>query len=272
MKTLISGPVLIDHLIYSELNIEQDVCNKLPNKLCSGGTMRNVAFNLATLGLKVDFLSVWGNDDYAGILKKELNEINIKVFGPTLNKPTPIYTSLSSLNNKLSISSLTMDFYVSEDYNFHYSNYEWLLTNNANPYFLSRVIKENPKISIITCGFLPDEGFSQHIKGLILNRQEFFNNRGNHDYFTVGKKYPSSWLIVTLDQDGVYYGYLNKEKTIPNKNTEKNGYPVGCGDAFTAGLYFKLRQSKNLDEAVNYAHQLAEEKYHFPGNTIFKKG
>ena len=266
-RILLIGTALIDHLIYSPTPLQNDTCNKLSNGLCSGGSLRNVAHNLGKLNCPVDFLSCWGNDVFAQNIKDELGTLNIGVYGPIRDLPTPLFTAINTPAQNLTISSVTSEFIVDEHYDFPYENYDLVVTDIDNTELLTKIVSSNKELRFVTIGFLPSENAIAALEGAIFNRREFFATFGHDEYSTVSRGL-DSWLVVTLDKDGVYYNYRNQQNLLKNKRPIKNGYPIGCGDALVAGLLYQLTLDHDFLTALTYAHDLAEQVFASPANII----
>lgn len=261
------GTALIDHLIYSPTPLQDAYCNRLNNGLCSGGSMRNIAYNLGRLNRPVDFLSCWGNDSYAENLKDELTCLNVKVHGPQKELPTPIFTAINTPNQHLSISSFTPDFLINKNYDFPYENYDLLVTDIDDHELLTKIIAQNNEIEIIAMGFFPPRNIFVNLQGMIFNRNEFFALFSKEALHSLNIDY-EPWTVVTMDKDGLYYGYRHTQGQLKNKREIKTGYPIGCGDALAAGLIYQLDQGQDFLFALNFAHDLAEELYQSTANVI----
>ena len=270
-KTLIIGTALIDHIIYSDFSLQEKACNKVPGFLSSGGSMRNVSHNLAVLGYQTDFLAIWGNDNYAEILQSELRQLGVNTFGPTISSPTPIFTFIKSPQKQILLSTISHHFYLSADYLFPYQDYDYLITDNSDESLLDSIIKVNPTIKLIISGFLPPNRFHKNIIGVILNRNEFFAEKGDYKYQDITPLFPDSWLIVSLDNDGLFYSYQENSALLKNQHKQTDGYTVGCGDALLAGLFYALNSSADFITALSYGQKLAEMIYQSPNSVIVDK-
>ena len=266
-KTLILGTALIDHLIYSPDSLEESLCNKLPNIICGGGSMRNVAYNLGILKIPVDFLAVWGNDYLATQLKKELNQLNIKTFGPSIDYPTPIFTFIETSNHSYAISSIISEFYLNADYQFSYQDYDYIITDCNDEALLNKIISLNQNIKFIFVGFLPATQYQNNTFGIVINRSEFSEKNTDED-LTALKVTGDYWLVITLDTEGLHYYYRHQNNSIKNVNKTDKGYPVGCGDALVAGLVYQLFNHQDFLDALHFGHRLAESLFLSPRNTI----
>jgi len=269
-KTLIIGTALIDHLIYSDSPLQENICNKVPNRLYSGGSMRNVAFNLGVLGCPVDFLAVWGDDFYGQQLQKELKEKGITCHGPVISQASPIFTALFNPAQNYLISSITPSFQITANYDFPYQNYDLLVSDVDDEFLYAQIISQNPQAKFVFSSFLPQPKYASHITGIILNRHEFKKQNGDENYQAMLTKYPHSWLVVTQDEMGVYYCHQGSSGKLEGSAGSCWGFPIGCGDAFTAGLLIQLLNNQDFPTAVKYGKQLADQLYLTPDNVITK--
>ena len=264
---LLLGTALVDHLIYSEEPLKKDSCNKLPNHLSSGGSIRNIAYNLGVLGVPATFLSVWGQDEQAEKLKKQLHDVNIPTFGPSIALDTPIFTAISTPDLNLLISGLTPDFLLTASFPFNYEDYDFLVTNSDDEVLLKTIIHSNPKIKLISISNLPAAVFREQVAGIIINRHELARQVGKTDYREIAGKY-FGWLIVSEDSAGLSYYNGTASGHLANRINQKDGYAIGCGDVLAAGIIAKLYNRESFFAAVNFGHNLAEDLYLKPDSTL----
>ncbi len=268
-KIVLIGTAINDHLIYSDSIIKAGTCNKVEDYFISGGVIRNISFNLGYLEIPNTLISVWGNDIHKKNLVKELKDVGVTIKGPTINKPTPIFTSIESATQKYLISSITDDFYFNNEKtipNKIFSNAEYLISDTDDDYLIHRILKINPQLKYIQIGSLPSKLIAPYTYGVILNRHEFSRQTGHNNYYKIYQQNNYNWLIVTLDIDGVYFCQNQKQENINTYNV--NGYPLGCGDGFCSGVILKLSEGYPLTEAINYGNEIAKRIFTHRGNTL----
>lgn len=270
-KIVVIGTALLDHLISTKYSLKQQVCNKTNDLLISGGAMRNVAYNLGHLGLTSDFIAVWGNDYNARNIINELLLVGVNCYGPTINKTTPIFTNIDSYNQNYLISSITDDFYIAdlnslaEDY---FADVDHLISDSDDEPLILSILIANPAIQYIQIGRIPSPNLRAYCKGIILNRHEFFSSFGNYEYSVFANSLANCWLVVSLDKNGVCYYQDSYSYTLDT--VDKIGYPIGCGDALTAGIVYFLVKGHDLTNAVKFGVNLADMVFSHPGNSLKK--
>ncbi|MEA5018404.1 MAG: carbohydrate kinase family protein [Erysipelotrichaceae bacterium] len=259
---VIVGTTIIDRIMSLKSPFNEYGCNKVNITEFHGGSMRNVAENCANLALSVDFISKFGNDQYALNMIDHLNKLNVNVYGPTIDLSTPIFIKVHG-DKSLMFATTTPDFYLTIDDNIPVSalrNHRFGITDNTDPAFLSYLLKHGINTEWIVSAWIPETTFFDKITGIVLNRHEFKSHFGDVD---IAKQLLSlhdqglKWIVVTLDDEGCVYCY---DSNIVWINTEKKkGHPLGCGDAFISGLIFGLSQDWYFSIAVKFANHLAQQ-------------
>jgi len=83
------------------------------------------------------------------------------------------------------------------------------------------------------------------------------------------KKYGLKAIIVTLHEKGVILFEDNNSFYFPAIKTKNFISPVGCGDAFTAGLAFGIESWKNIKESVKFGIACATANLQHFGSCFF---
>lgn len=261
MKSIfILGTSLIDTLLESRTSLHEFGCNKVNMYQSHGGSMRNIAENCALLDIQVHFASKFGNDIHAIEIIKHLEDQQIYVYGPTINKPTPIFTNIFDSSRNYLYSTITDEFYYHHtDYlpTFAFDDVTFAITDNDDESLLKSLLDKIPSRWIMS-SFIPQEIPLSSLEGIILNRHEVQPYLQGKSFDLLSEELTQkglNWIIITLDKEGYYY-YYNRQG-IYVSNTTEGGYALGCGDAFTSGLLFGLIQNFPLELALQYAQQAA---------------
>ena len=265
-KLLVAGTALLDNIISSDHPLQENVCTKVSQVLCPGGSMRNVAHNLAVLQVRSDFLAVWSNDVYSTLIRQELQDLGVGCCGPVLDFPTPVFTALTVDGQQYLFSSISPEFILTKDLPFSYACYDLVLTDNEG--LLESLISQHPAIEIVAVGFIPPREYQANVQGISLNRHEFYNCVNHHNYKEVAASFPNSWLIVSLDQMGLFASFQLKEYTRNNESAAIFASGFGCGDALVCGVVAKLLEGEGFETALAFGHRLAEAVYQAPKTTI----
>ena len=140
---VIIGTTIIDRIMTLKSSFNEHGCNKVNITEFHGGSMRNVAENCAHLSFSVDFISKFGNDQYALNMIDHLNKLNVNVYGPTIDHNTPIFTKVHG-DKSLMFATTTPDFYLNIEDSIPVAalkNHLFGITDNSEPMFLSYLLK-----------------------------------------------------------------------------------------------------------------------------------
>lgn len=259
-----------------------------------GGKGTNVARALASLGADVKATGFCGYNDFES-MKNFLNLCKVtsdfvKVKGSnrpciiiteTQTKRETIINSESSFKitknalksfliklKKLSLQSKIIIFSgslpVSLPENFYYRTLKACNKNcftilDTSARYLKHAIKANPCI----------------IKQNINELESAFNTRLNNKTkikklcINLSKKYHLKAVIITLHEKGVILFENNDFFYFPAIKAKNIISPVGCGDAFTAGLSFGIESWNNIKEATKFGIACAAANYKHFGSCFF---
>ena len=260
-----------DKLIYKDSNIGSI-------ETIIGGVGRNIAENIKRLGMDIEFLSVFADDEFSRMLKKSCDDFGISIkHSLTLeNRKTSIYMAIMDRFNDMALGLTAMDIYDNIP--------ESLILDNLEVISKSEycVLETNLPVSILelVTEKLPDVRFALEAvsakKALkaktILNRlyilkcnyleAELLSNikvRYESDYEKIVAHFLElgvKKVFITLGADGVAYGdeneiFIAKNNIITPVNTN------GAGDAFMAGIVYGESKGLGLYEMVQFASACA---------------
>lgn len=244
-----------------------------------GGVGRNIAENLARLGQKVEFLSVFANDEFAKKIKDSCNELDISIEHSITvdHSGTSIYIAIMDRDNDLALGLSAMDIYdtvpdsfIMNSLNVISENKYCLLETNMPTSILELVTDKLPdvrfaleavsakkalkaksilhKVYILKCNLL--EG--QLLGDFVVNYEDDCEKLVEH-FLSLGVKK----VFITMGKDGVAYGdsngiWIAKTNIIEAVNTN------GAGDAFMAGLLYAETHGFEMYKMVQFASACAK--------------
>lgn len=229
-----------------------------------GGVARNICENLSKLNQNIEFISVFGVDQYSEKIKKDCREKNINLnYSEDLEcYSTPTYICLNDENGEMVYAVSDMSVYANItpeflekrmnvinrskvcvfDTNIPQDSIEYLINNSQVPLFAEAVSKEkvkklknklskiySVKLNLIEAGVLSeikikDENTLQAAAAVLLSQ-------GLNSVF------------ITLGEKGTYYSSKQESGIIPCfKGPVIN--TTGAGDSFMAGLIFSYMKKE----------------------------
>lgn len=239
---------------YSRLNEHDSNPGKLSTTL--GGVGRNIAENLSRMGIKVEFISVLGNDSYAKEIEENCRELNIGLEHSDIVERENTSTYLCINNEKgemqLAISDMGIyeymtPFFLSSrlhiinsakacviDTNIPSVSLDYLMDNVRVPIFLDTVsTKKTEKIK----GFIhniyaikPNIYEAEILSGMII--------KSDDDYKTATEKILKKGvkeIYMSLGSEGVYYTNGTSFGRL-SVSADKIVNTTGAGDSFLAGV------------------------------------
>lgn len=243
-----------------------------------GGVGRNIAENMARLGLATVLLSCVGDDLYGQKLIKATKSVGVDVHyvKHSIANMTSTYISILEKDGDMKIALSDMNTAAEIDIPYIIEHSE-LIKNST--FTIVDTNLEQPVIDYLlksfpTVRFLVDTVSSAKAKKIkhlfphifcikpnlieasLLSEQDIRDNADIHKallfFSNQGVKYP----IITLGQKGV--AYLNKDKLVidkaaPVKVTNSNG----AGDAFTAGLAYGFLNDWSIKDTIAAAQIMA---------------
>jgi pseudouridine kinase len=258
-------------LIYRDANI-----GALETKF--GGVGRNIAENLSKLGFEVNFLSVFGDDDFSKRIIESCNDCGIKTDNSIIlqNTNTSIFMAIMDIENDMALAINDMHIYNKVPDSFILNNIKLIdqiefcvLETNMPKRILELVTDKLPnthfsldavsgkkalkaktilsKLSILKCNLLEAELLSE-IKVI----QKSDHKKLIQFFVSLGVKK----VFITLGKDGILYGdrkgnYQLKIKPIKPLNT------IGAGDSFMAGLLYGEANNYDIHKMVEFANTCA---------------
>ena len=244
-----------------------------------GGVGRNIAENLKRLELDVEFLSVFGGDEFSKTIKKSCNSLGISIANSlTLkDRKTSLFMAIMNLRNDMALGLSAMEIYDSLPDAFILDNLDVIAQNeyciletNMPISTLELVTEKLPNVKfaveavsaskalkaksilkniyILKCNLKEAE----LLGGMKIEYESDYDVLVNH-FLNLGVKK----VFITLGKDGVVYGDSNEISIARNKiirpiNTN------GAGDAFMAGLIYGEVNGMAMYNMVKFASACAQ--------------
>jgi len=268
-----------------------------PGKISTspGGVGRNIAENIALLGLNCKLLSAVGKDLYGNqILEKtSVSGVDTHYVKQLLTKSTSTYLSIldetGDMKVALSDMSITEDIditYIKKnedliknaslivlDTNLEESVLEYIVHTFTESRFIvdtvstTKAIKIIPLLSKLFC-IKPNRVEAEILLNMTINNDDDILS-ALQLFAKVGITHP----MVTLGKKGVAYLNNNKLMIIPSSKISIVN-ANGAGDAFTAGITYGFYQNKSISDTIKIGNTAAKialesEKTVNPNMTIY---
>lgn len=274
MEVTVIGGVNIDIVGFPYANLIKKDSNPGKVKMSLGGVGRNIAVNLAKLGISTKFISVIGDDLYGKMILDEAKVYSLdmkdslildgektSVYLAVLDKTGDMHVAIASMDilDKLDVNYIrTKDHLIENtkacviDTNISQEVINYLVTNHKNTaFFLDTVstIKAMKVKELI--GYFhtikPNKIEAEVLSRIKINKKEdldkcadFFLNKGVRRVF------------ISLGEKGLYYNDGINKKYIPaHKISVVNA--TGAGDAFMAALVYCFCKNYDIDYSARFA-------------------
>lgn len=239
-------------------------------KISYGGVGRNIAENLARLGVPVKFITVFGSDAYAKELKEHLISLGVDVsYSMTKeNENSSYYLCLTDKYGEMQYALSSMEILNNMDEQFFLERKE--VINSATLAVVDTNLGEKLKIlldmiSIPVCLDTVSAEKALNCKSCIKdlffikpNREECCALLNKNSIDTpkdielcaeLLRQNGIENVIVSLGKDGVYYTN-GKEKGFMNSMVDEFVSSTGAGDSFFAGVVSGFYHKKSLRDCV----------------------
>ena len=263
-KILVIGGSNVDFIGKCDNDISLNDSNIGKVDISFGGVGHNIAQNLKLLGADVTFISAIGIDYLGGALKKELEDLGVKVYSPKVDNKTGMYLAIHEKDGKMALGicdqritdDLTVDYlaslneviesfdYIFLDTNLPKEKIEYLLNKYSNKTIFLDVISTSKaqkitddidKIDYLKCNEIEAISlFGDYLK------KEFKNTL----ICTRGKK-----DIVYTKSGKFMYSEVLEEKEIINE--------TGAGDAFFSGVIYSIINGLGIDRGIELGKKCA---------------
>ena len=238
-------------------------------KLSYGGVARNIAENIARLGVSVDFFSAFGNDMFGREILADCKALNIDTsHSEFMDHPTSTYLFVSDNQGEMQVAVNDMSIYdkitvkmceknlhainecdyVVLDTNFPKEVLCFYLNNIKKPIIMDAV--SIPKLSKVVdvldkvTYFKPNRLEAEFLSGIKIVDNESCEKAAIK---LVAKGIAN--VLITLGCDGVMIANKKECKIIPAIKTEVVN-ATGAGDSFVGGFTYGLVKGYDIKDAV----------------------
>jgi pseudouridine kinase len=268
---LVFGASVVDIFGFSACSYRSCDSNPGRVKMSFGGVSRNIAENMARMGVNTKFISILGDDETGRSMIEHSQNIGYDMSNSLIlkNGRTPTYMAI--LNENGEMVSAVADMESIKEMNSNFIKTKAGIIKNAEYTFLDADDPVNLKY--ILENFHGDTKFildpvsskkAERIKDLIHyfhtikpNRVEAevlcgFEIRTDEDMIRAGKYFLSlgiKQVFISLDADGIYYTNGKESGKVKALNpTVKN--VTGAGDSFVAGLGYGYYKKLSILETI----------------------
>ncbi|KEI11513.1 carbohydrate kinase [Clostridium novyi B str. ATCC 27606] len=249
-------------------------------KLSSGGAARNIAENMARLGLNTKLITVIGDDVFGYKIKKDCKNAGIDLsYANTISgEKSATYISLIDGNGDMQVG-LT-DLHIRKEYTIDFIKTKIEVFKSAQiivitpevPIEIIRYIHKNcPSVSIMADVASVDLaenvkknfGVFHTIKAnnyevLALTGIKVTDDKKLEEAADYLIKKGTRVCLFTMGSKGVFY--KNKDGIVIRTSTRKINHVIsvtGAGDAFTAGYLYSLQNNKDINYSLQFAMGMA---------------
>jgi len=243
-------------------------------KISFGGVSRNIAENMARVGINTKFISILGNDEIGRSMIEHSETIGYDMKNSLILKDgsTPTYMAILNENGEMvsaiadmdSIKEMSPDFIDSKGDMIRQSQYtfldaddpetlEYIIdTYHGSTYFILDPVSsaKAEKIKHLIKYFhtiKPNRHEAEVLSGMAIKCEEDLVKVGEH-FLSLGIKN----VFISLDEDGIYYtngdeaGWIRTENAVVKNVT-------GAGDSFVAGLGYGYINNLSIEETVKFS-------------------
>ena len=245
-------------------------------KVSFGGVCRNIAENLARVGVKTEFISILGDDENGKAILEHSRRLGYNMENSVFleGQSTPTYMAILNQNGEMESAVVDMDSlnkmtpsFIDEKREV-FENSEYVVVGSDGPELLEYILKKYEG----KCKFILDPVSAKkakEIRHLIKyfhtikpNRFETealcgFKIESDEDLRKAGRFFIEQGVknvFISLDSDGIYYitstgeeGTLACCEAIDVKNV------TGAGDSFVAGIGYGYMNNLSIKDTLKYA-------------------
>lgn len=272
---LVLGASIVDIIGFSEKIYSPK--DSIPGciKISLGGVCRNIAENLARVGVTTEFISTLGDDGNGRNILEHSKKVGYKMDNSLFleNECTPTYMAILNQNGEMESAIVDMESLNKMDKSFIdskasiFENAEYTIVDSDNPEILEYLLKKfhgKTKFILDPVSANKAKKISHLIKyfhTIKPNRLEAealcgYKIENNDDLKRVAKSFLDQGVenvFVSLDADGIYYLNENEEGKIACGNSVEIKNVTGAGDSFVAGIGYGYMNNLNTVDTLKYA-------------------
>ncbi|PAB56895.1 carbohydrate kinase family protein [Anaeromicrobium sediminis] len=271
---LVFGASVVDIIGFSSAKYRSYDSTPGNIKITFGGVCRNIAENMARVGVNTKFISILGNDEKGRSMLEHSKVIGYDMCESLIleNGTTPTYMAIldeygemvSAIADMKSVDEMNFEFIDSKREIIENSQYTFLDADNpTNLQYILETFKGKTKFILDPISAAKAKNIRhliKHFHTIKPNRHEAEVLAGFEiktdadlkeaaDYFLdLGVKN----VFISLDEDGIYYSNgLECGKIRANNACVKN--VTGAGDSFVAGLGYGYINDMNIRDTIRFS-------------------
>lgn len=271
---LVLGASVYDIFGFTHQNYKSHDSNPGCVKVSFGGVCRNIAENMAKLGINTKLISIVGNDEKGKSILKHAESVGLDMQDSLIleGESTPTYMAI--LNENGEMESAIVDMNITDKITEEFidlkadiiKNAEYMVLDCDNPAILEYILTKYQGCT----RFILDPVSAakvQKVKHLINkfhtikpNRHEAeclcgFKIENNEDVKRAGRYFLGlgiKHVFISLDADGMYYNNGLEEGIIKAPNVKVVNV-TGAGDSCVAGLGYGYMNNLSIKDTLKYA-------------------
>lgn len=271
---LVLGASVYDIFGFTHQNYKSHDSNPGSVRVSFGGVCRNIAENMAMLGVNTKLISVVGNDEKGKSIIKHAETVNLDMKDSLIldGESTPTYMAI--LNEHGEMESAIVDMTITDKITEEFidlkadiiRNSEYMVLDSDNPAILKYILTKYEGCT----RFILDPVSAakvQRIKDLIKNFHTIKPNRheaeclcgfkieSKEDVKRAGRYFLNLGIknvFISLDAEGMYYND-GKEEGIIKANDVNVVNVTGAGDSCVAGLGYGYMNNLSIKDTLKYA-------------------
>lgn len=247
-----------------------------PGRVCVsfGGVCRNIAENMARVGVNTKFITIVGDDEKGKCLLEDARSKNMDVSDALIIQGGSTPTYMAILDETGELRAAVVDMKITDQMTTEFidskadiiSNAEYMVLDVDNPEILryilttfegktkfivdsvsaSKVVIVKDQIRNLHT-FKPNRHEAEVLCGFSIRTQEDVRKAGNY-FRALGIEN----VLISLDADGIYYKTSKEEGVIKANNTPVVNV-TGAGDSCVAGLVHGYTNQLSIRDTVKYS-------------------
>lgn len=271
---LVLGVSVYDTFGFTDNNYREKDSN--PGRVCVsfGGVCRNIAENMARVGVNTKFITIVGDDEKGKCLLEDARSKNMDVSDALIIQGGSTPTYMAILDETGELRAAVVDMKITDQMTTEFidskadiiSNAEYMVLDVDNPEILryilttfkgkTKFIVDSVSASKIVCvkdqirdlhTFKPNRHEAEVLCGFSIQSNEDVRKAGNY-FRTLGIEN----VLISLDADGIYYKTSNEEGVMKANNTPVVNV-TGAGDSCVAGLVYGYMNQLSIRDTVKYS-------------------
>ncbi len=268
MKAIVIGSSVLETTCQIKNEFKEGDTIRLDNRIESGGgTACNIAYVLGKWGIETYIASMLGADDYATKIKKELEEVGVKIdyietsYDKSTGHSLVIVNSITKQNTAFHVLSnaflkkytfaVEPDIIVTDGNDFNATMSALDRYTKAQSYFVVRNITQE---TLGLCQIAKFLIFNQNTAEAVSNIKINFNDSGTivNAFNKLKQKFNNAEIVITLGEKGSVYSINGNVKIMPPIKMEVVD-TNGAGDIFAGVLIYCMANNFGLEMAICYA-------------------